>query len=136
MSLIECRHAGFAPRPNILCENLGFQASLLQALVQYTYLLLPRVFPLAVSFCFCREVFAFAMRYFVFAMRGFGFAVTVNTTVHVLYTIGGHRFILISQPIKCPLQLDFPLNERSNDKVRASGVLKQFRFKKTGTFHF
>ena len=74
MSLIECRHAGFAPRPNILCENLGFQASLLQALVQYMYLLLPRVFPLAVSFCFCREVFAFAMRYFVFAARYFVFA--------------------------------------------------------------
>ena len=75
MSLMECRHAGFAPRPNILCENLGFQASLLQAQVQYMYLLLPRVFPLAVSFCFCLEeftfalVFAFAVRYFIFAVR-------------------------------------------------------------------
>ena len=90
MSLIECRHAGFAPRPNILCENLGFQASLLQAQVQYMYLLLPRVFPLAVSFCFCleeftlavsfcfcREVCALTVRYFVFAMRYFVFAVRV-----------------------------------------------------------
>ena len=86
-SLIECRHAGFAPRPNILCENLGFQASILQGQL--------RVFAFAVSFCFCREVFAFAVRYlllpwriwfcrevfcfcrevFVFAVRYFVFAV-------------------------------------------------------------
>ena len=82
---------------------------------------------------FCREVFCFCHEVFCFCREGSGFAVTVNTTVHVLYTIGGHRFILIPQPIKCPLQLDFPLNERSNDKVRASGVLKQFRFKKYTT---
>ena len=66
-SLIECRHAGFAPRPNILCENLGFQAFLLQGQVH--------VFAFAVSFCFCREVFAFAVRYlllpwvFAFAVK-------------------------------------------------------------------
>ena len=54
-SPIECRHAGFAPRPNILCENLGFQASILQGQL--------RVLAFAVSFCFCRAVFAFAVQY-------------------------------------------------------------------------
>ena len=66
-SPIECRHAGFAPRPNILCENLGFQASILQGQL--------RVLAFAVSFCFCRAVFAFAVRYlllpwvFAFAVK-------------------------------------------------------------------
>ena len=66
-SPIECRHAGFAPRPNILCENLGFQASILQGQL--------RVLVFAVSFCFCRAVFAFAVQYlllpwvFAFAVK-------------------------------------------------------------------
>ena len=63
-------HAGFAPWPNILCENLGFQASILQGQL--------RVFVFTVSFsfaveylllswgiCFCHEVFAFAVRVLV-----------------------------------------------------------------------
>ena len=79
MLVIECRHAGFAPRPNILCENLGFQASVLQGYVcrevfafAVRYLLLP----CSICFCreflllpwsiwFCREVFAFAVKYLV-----------------------------------------------------------------------
>ena len=66
-SPIECRHAGFAPRPNILCENLGFQASILQGQL--------RILTFAVSFCFCRAVFAFAVQYlllpwvFAFAVK-------------------------------------------------------------------
>ena len=79
MLVIESRHAGFAPRPNILCENLGFQASILQGYVcrevfafAVRYLLLP----CSICFCreflllpwsiwFCREVFAFAVKYLV-----------------------------------------------------------------------
>ena len=85
-SPIECRHAGFAPRPNILCENLGFRASILQGQLRVLafavqYLLLPcsicfcrEVFASAVSFCFCREVFAFAVKYLLLAWV-FAFAV-------------------------------------------------------------
>ena len=79
MLVIESRHAGSAPRPNILCENLGFQASILQGYVcrevfafAVRYLLLP----CSICFCreflllpwsiwFCREVFAFAVKYLV-----------------------------------------------------------------------
>ena len=45
------------PQPDILCENLGFQASILQGQL--------RVFVFAVRFCLCCEAFAFAVRYFL-----------------------------------------------------------------------
>ena len=61
------------PQPDILCENLGFQASILQGQL--------RVFVFAVRFCLCCEAFAFAVRYLLlpwsicFCREVFAFAV-------------------------------------------------------------
>ena len=129
---------GFPPPSSGTVHVFAFAASFFLLLWVFAFAVKCLLLPWGILFLpwglwFCREVFCFCHEVFCFCREGSGFAVTVNTTVHVLYTIGGHRFILIPQPIKCPLQLDFPLNERSNDKVRASGVLKQFRFKKYTT---
>ena len=64
---------------DILCENLGFQASLRQGQVHVfafavSFCFCLEVFTFAVSFCFYREVFAFSVRYLLL-LWVFAFAV-------------------------------------------------------------